>query len=76
MSKLYGSLTNERGKTSTRCAHRMITSHAHGWEHGIRATVRIEEDGSIVYCIYETGGTNGGKGERLIESGKFGEKES
>lgn len=39
MSKLYGSVTNERGGKSTRAAHREVTATAQSWEGSVSVTI-------------------------------------
>jgi hypothetical protein len=48
MSKLYGTLTNEDSKTSTRCARSIITASAQSYEGSVSVTIRYHDGTPIV----------------------------
>jgi hypothetical protein len=57
MSKLYGTLTNQDSKTSTRCASSIITAAAQSYEGSVAVTIRYQ-DGIPVVDIAASPGSN------------------
>ena len=57
MARFYGSTQGERGET-TRLGHKRITAEARGWNSGVRVVGSIAEDGTDVFHVYATGGSN------------------
>lgn len=58
MSKLYGTLTNQDSKISTRCAQSIITAAAQSYEGSVAVTLRYAPDGECICEIASGKGSN------------------
>jgi hypothetical protein len=43
-----------------------ITAHLRGWDHGLEITMRVDEDGTPLYEIWETRGSHDPKPRRQV----------
>lgn len=67
MSKLYGTVTGDRAKTSaTRQGHKRITAHIRGWHDGVRVFGYVLPDGLTKWEVWRTGGSSGDGNKLLV----------
>lgn len=67
MSKLYASIDSDASRTeATRRGHRRISTHTRGWDIGVRVEAGLDMNGSEVFEVYVTAGSNGGARDDLI----------
>lgn len=60
MSKLYGTMKGDAAKTTvTRSGHRNMECHVATWTSGIKVVAGTALDGTIVFDVYKTSGSNG-----------------
>lgn len=68
MSKMYASMTADASKTeATKRAHQSANAHVRGWNVGVEINAYTTKDGKQVYEVFKTGGSNGGRLEKLCE---------
>jgi hypothetical protein len=73
MSTFYASVQG-RGSEVTRCGseHSGIHGHIRGWNLGVKV-VGVVENGQEIFYVYQTGGSNAVRKERLIATIKRGQ---
>jgi len=61
-------MTADASKTeSTKRAHKFADCHLRGWNKGVEISAFTAPDGSIVFEVYETLGSNGGRSKQIAE---------
>ena len=73
MTKLYGSITNERQSTSTKRAMSELNAHIRSWDHGIYVAYKILSKTETLCQVYVTGGSNNPSKHKLLKEFKLGE---
>jgi len=65
--KLAATIKGSDHSTSKSCySSQGITAHLRGWDHGLEITMRLDEDGTPLYEIWETGGSNSPSPRRQV----------
>jgi hypothetical protein len=65
--KLAGSIKGTDHSTTKSCySSQGITAHLRGWDFGLRIEILVDENGTPLFEIWETGGSNNPSNKRQV----------